>query len=109
MNSIEKFRNAIQERHPVRFTYNKPGKAHGIRIGNPHAIYECETKEGVKSIKVDIAQTGGVTDGRAPLPRLKMFDLIDLIIHEIDTDAVFQVDPDYRSDCEKYSNPIKKI
>lgn len=109
MDSIGIFRKAIQKRHPVKFTYNRPGKTPGIRIGNAHAIYEYVTKAGLKSIKVDIAQTGGVSDSQEPFPSFRMFDLVDLNVHDIDTNAVFQTHPDYNPEGNRYVNCIEKI
>lgn len=109
MDTIETIRKAIQKRHPIRFTYIKPGKIQGIRIGNAHAVYEYVTKAGVQSIKVDIAQTGGVSDSQEPFPSFRMFDLVDLNVHDIDTSAVFQIHPDYNCDGDRYVNSIEKI
>lgn len=109
MNTLDNLRVAIQHRRPIKFTYDKPGKTQGIRIGNPHAIYENITKTGVKSIKVDIAQTSGASDSQAPFPSFRMFDLDGLSIHEVDSLAVFQIHPDYNRDGDRYLNSIEKI
>lgn len=109
MNAMEMIRQAIQNRHSISFTYNKPGKTQGMRIGDPHAIYENVTKSGVKSIKVDIAQTGGASDSQTPFPSFRMFDLVDLMVHDIDSNAVFKIHPDYNREGDRYVNSIEKI
>ena len=53
---------AINSRTPIKFSYPKPGKVEGERIGNPHAVYLYTDKDGIVSTKIHIWQTEGVSD-----------------------------------------------
>lgn len=102
--------DAIRERKPIQFTYNKPGKSQGVRIGNPHAIFIFTSKTGVRSAKVHIAQTGGVSDSATPFPSFRMFDVSDIMVHSILQDSPsFDVHPDYNPNWDGYSEAIVKL
>jgi hypothetical protein len=45
---------AIKSRSPVSFHYDKAGKIPGLRIGNPHAAFIMQRKDGTESTKIDI-------------------------------------------------------
>jgi hypothetical protein len=67
---------AIKSRSPVSFHYNKTGKTPGLRIGNPHAAFILQRKDGTESTKIDIVQTAGVSDTEPPaFPEWRRFDL----------------------------------
>lgn len=101
---------AIRERKPVQFTYIKPGKSQGLRIGNPHAIFVFTSKAGVKSVKVHIAQTGGASDSATPFPSFRLFDVTDIVVQSIRyDDPVFEMHPDYNPHWEGYSDAIEKL
>lgn len=58
MTEFDSLSEAINTRTPIDFSYPKPGKITGNRIGNPHAIYRFTSKDGKSSTKVHIWQTG---------------------------------------------------
>ena len=37
--SLSELKRAIEAQKPISFTYNKPGKTPGVRVGNPHAVW----------------------------------------------------------------------
>ena len=109
MNSVT-IAKAIKERKPIQFTYVKPGKNPGLRYGDPHAIFVNTTKAGVRSTKVHIAQTAGVSDSGIPFPSFRMFDIDDLVVNSIlSDDPVFQNHPDYNPNWEGYSEVIEQV
>lgn len=110
MGTLDKLRDAILNRRPVRFIYNKSGKTSGIRIGNPHAVFISVSKVGEESTKVHISQTGGASDSETPFPSFRMFDLEDITIQEVlEQSTPFPVHPDYNHSWNGYSRSIVKI
>jgi len=76
--SLEMIKEAITKRRTITFEYNKLGKVKGPRIGNPYAVFDMSLKDGSKTTKVHIFQTGGVSDSILNLPDFRMFDLSDM-------------------------------
>jgi len=108
--SLEILKEAIEKRMPVVFEYNKPSKIHGIRIGNPHAVFIMRRKDGSESTKVHIVQTSGVSDSEQEFPSFRMFDLKELSNVEISTtDAPFDISDDYNAEWEGYNFVIAKV
>lgn len=98
---------AIKERKPIQFVYNKPGKTQGVRVGNPHAVFYYTTKAGITSLKVHIAQTSGATDSGTQLPSFRMFDVDDIIIEKIlKNEPAFDVHHDYNPLWSGYSKIV---
>lgn len=110
MGTLDKLCEAIQNRNAIHFTYNKPDKTPGVRIGNPHAVFIHMSKAGVRSTKVHIAQTSGVSDSQKPFPSFRIFDVDDLTIQKvIEQGAPFSIHPDYNPNWEGYSEAISKV
>lgn len=112
MNTQEKIIEAITNKKPISFKYIKPEKVQGERIGNPHAIFTFTSLNWVKSIKVHIVQTAGVSDSRIekPFPDFRMFDLSDINdVVILNDQSVFSPDPKYNSTWDGYCDAIVKI
>lgn len=108
--SLDKITLAIMHRKPISFEYNKPGKVRGIRIGNPHAVFVMHLKDGSKSLKVHLFQTGGVSDSSQSLPDFRTFDLKDITNVFISEDShTFEISLKYNSNWEGYQDTIIKI
>jgi len=110
MSLSDLVQQAINSRKVISFNYTKAGKIQGVRIGNPHALYVFTTKAGERSTKLDIVQTGGVSDSQneKPLPSWRMFDMSDIdnvtLLNEN-----FSVNADYNSNSDRYQSVIAKI
>lgn len=108
--SLSKLKCAIEERKPISFTYNKPGKISGVRIGNPHAIWVMRKKDGSESTKVHIVQTDGVSDSGQSFPSFRMFDLSELgDISVIENDPQFVIAAEYNPEWSGYTFVIAKV
>jgi hypothetical protein len=108
---LELLINAIKKQSPISFEYNKEGKTSGLRIGNPHAIFIMRKKDGTESTKIDIVQTGGVSDTYPPnFPDWRMFDLTEISKVVLnDKEGPFTIDPGYKPESERYKFVIAKI
>lgn len=64
----------------------------------------------LKSTKVHIFQTGGVSDSSQNLPDFRMFDLADItnVIFSEDSQA-FEISPKYNPNWDGYKYAITKI
>lgn len=113
MTNLDILIAAIRSRKPISFEYNKPGKTHGERIGNPHAVFIFTSKSGDKSTKVHIVQTSGVSDsnGEKPFPDFRMFNIGDLSnLKILETNDVFEPYLEkYNPEWEGYKDIIEKI
>jgi len=81
MNTLETLKDAITNRQPISFEYNKEGKIEGKRIGNPYAVFIYTAKNTrIQSTKVHIVQTGGVSDSKEENPFLsfRMYNIEEL-------------------------------
>jgi diaminopimelate epimerase len=108
--SIEILKEAIAQRMPIAFEYNKPGKTSGVRVGNPHAVFIMQKKDGSESTKVHVVQTGGVSDSGQEFPSFRMFNLTELSNVEIEeTDTPFDISEDYNPMWDGYSHAIAKV
>ena len=108
--SLSKLKRAIEDRKPISFTYNKPGKTSGIRIGNPHAIWVMRKKDGSESTKVHVVQTDGVSDSGQSFPSFRMFDLIDLgETSVLENDPQFEIASEYNPEWSGYTFVIAKV
>ena len=108
--SLKIIQDAITQRRTIIFEYNKPETVRGKRIGNPHAVFVMHLKDGSKSTKVHIFQTGGVSDSSQNLPDFWMFDLAEItdVIFSEDSQA-FEVSSKYNPNWDRYKNAITKI
>lgn len=126
MTNIEKLTNAIENRKPITFEYNKEGKIAGTRMGNPHALYIFEYKDPSKEskVKLDLVQTGGVSDSRdeKPFPDFRQFFITDLSNIEVlekepDFEPLYEklnedtgeMERRYNPESDYYRNPIAKV
>jgi hypothetical protein len=108
MTQLELLLKSIETRKPISFEYNKEGKTNGIRIGNLHAIYiftpikGAKGKKGtktIKSTKLDLVQTSGVTDSpNKPLPDFRRFN-----IEDISSVVILEDEPNFEIFTEKYN------
>ena len=102
---------AIKSRSPVSFHYDKAGKIPGLRIGNPHAAFILQRKDGTESTKIDIVQTAGVSDTEPPaFPEWRRFDLADIskvVLRE--EESPFRIDPRYKPYAEPYAFAIAQV
>lgn len=107
---LQLLQQAIGQKKPISFEYNKPGKVHGKRYGNTHAIYTITRKDTSKSIKVHIVQTSGATDSDKDFPEFRTFDIINIsnicILHE---EPSFIIDKRYNPAWTGYADVIAKV
>jgi len=107
--TMETIKKAIEKRRQISFEYNKPKKVKGKRIGNPHAIFVMHLKDGSRSTKVHIFQTGGVSDS-SNLPDFRTFDLEDITnVTYYEDDKPFEISSKYNPNWEGYKDVIIKI
>lgn len=126
MTVIEKLTKAIENRKPIEFEYNKPGKIPGKRIGNPHALYIFSYKDPKKEsvTKLDLVQEDGVSDSELekPFPDFRQFFLKDLSNIEILENAsefkplyeklnpeTGEMEKRYNPESDYYKNVIAKV
>lgn len=108
--SLDVIRSAIEQKKPIAFEYNKPGKTPGRRIGNPHAVWVMRKKDGTESTKVHIVQVGGVTDSGQEFPSFRMFDLGEISYARVEVDSpTFEVDDKYNPEWDGYTFIIAKV
>lgn len=108
--SLSILQSAIQLRQPIEFEYNKPGKTPGKRIGNPHAVFIMQLKDGSESTKVHIVQTAGVSDSGQEFPSFRMFDIEELShVTPLTNAPRFAPSDQYNPQWEGYAFVISKI
>lgn len=108
--SLDNLKDAIKNRCPVEFEYNKAEKTIGKRTGNPHAVFILQRKDGSESTKVHIVQTGGVSDSGQEFPSFRMFDIEELSnVKSIQNSPKFMPSSDYNPAWEGYAFVIEKI
>lgn len=112
MNALEPLIQAISNKNSISFEYNKEGKAPGIRIGNPYAVFIFTAKNTkVQSTKVHIVQTAGVSDSKEinPFPSFRMYNIEDLSNVTVLDDTFIANNESYNSEWEGYKDVIAKI
>lgn len=111
MNNLDKLIKAIKEMRVIEFEYNKVGKIAGKRIGHPYAIFIHTSKEDVKSTKVHLVQTDGVSDSenKNPFPNFRMFNIEELSNIEIMQEKFTEINEKYNAEWEGYQDVIEKI
>lgn len=111
MNPEQTIIEAIKRRKPIEFSYNRPDKVEGIRVGNPHIIFSGTTKDGEDRTWVHIAQTGGVSDTLVTFPDWRMF--ITSFIGDVrileDDGTAFTLQPGYNPTAPMYINVIAQV
>ncbi len=110
MTNQELLIEAITQRKPVEYEYNRPGKIVGKRIGNPHIIFAGTTQEGFRRVWVHIAQTGGVSDTLVVFPDWRMF-MTEFIteVKILDEEPDFSLQEGYNPKSEMYSEILAKV
>lgn len=107
---LQNLKAAIETQKPVSFTYNKPGKTPGKRIGNPHAVWVMRKQDGTESTKVHVVQVDGVSDSGQEFPSFRMFDLSVLADVEVLSDSQsFKTSDEYNPEWDGYTFVIAKV
>lgn len=111
MNDLDKLIKAVNEKKVIEFEYNKIGKIPGKRIGHPYAVFIHTSKADVKSTKVHLVQTDGVSDSKdvSPFPDFRMFNIEDLSNIIITEEKFSEISEKYNSEWEGYKDVIEKI
>jgi len=113
MTNLDLLIKATRDKKPISFEYNKPEKTAGIRIGNTHAVFIFTSKTGVKSTKIHLVQTAGVSDSKDenPFPDFRMFNIEDLtsikILTEMESFEPFN--EKYNPNWDGYKDTIEKV
>ncbi|MGL1936696.1 MAG: hypothetical protein OCD01_16830 [Fibrobacterales bacterium] len=108
--SLGVLKSAIEKRSKISFGYIKAGKVRGVRVGDPYAVYNFHRKDGSVSVKVDVFQTGGVSDSETNPYDWRMFDLDDLVdVELVIPQHVFVIDDEYDPYSNRYDDCIVKI
>ncbi|EGR1400897.1 hypothetical protein [Vibrio cholerae] len=108
--TIDILKEAIKNKYVISFEYLKQGKVRGVRIGNPHAVFNMHKKDYSTSIKVHIYQTDGVSDTDEKIPSFRTFDIEHLSnVSIIKPEKTFIPSEDYNPDWKGYNDPICKI
>lgn len=108
--SLSKLKQAISLQMPISFSYNKPGKTSGKRIGNPHAVWVMRKNDGTESTKVHLVQTEGVSDSGQTLPSFRMFDLDMLTdVEVLGHSEKFNISDQYNPEWDGYKFVIAKV
>ena len=110
MSTQELLIEAVRQRKPIEYEYNRPGKIIGKRIGNPHIVFAGTTSEGIKRVWIHIAQTGGVSDTLVTFPDWRMF-IVEFItdIRILSEEPEFNLQDGYNPDSDMYSEVLAKV
>lgn len=118
MNTLEILIQAIQNRLPISFEYNKPDKMKGKRFGHPYAVFIYTAKNAkIQSTKVHILQNGGVSDSKTEIelsndPEFRMFNIEELSNVSIDKNKPPFLEPyneKYNAEWDGYKDVIAKV
>jgi len=111
MNNLDKLIKAISEKKVIEFEYNKTGKIQGKRIGHPYAVFIYTSKDDIKSTKVHLVQTDGVSDSKEknPFPEFRMFNIEELSNIEIKDETFTDLNEKYNPEWEGYQDVIEKV
>ena len=112
MNTLELLKKAIELQKPISFEYTKEGEVTGKRIGNTHAVFVFTKKTGEQDTKVDLFQTGGIsnTKNEKPLPSWRFFSLKHFLNIEIlENEQAFNEAEGYKPESDRYIDVIAKI
>ena len=107
--SLDILKEAIEQKAPISFEYNKQGKVEGVRVGNPHAVFIMRRKDGTESTKVHIYQTDGVSDSGQVLPSFRMFDLEEITNVKILELSAFEIAEQYNPEWDGYKFTIARV
>lgn len=107
---LKLLKQAIEQRKPISFEYNKEGKVRGERIGNTHAVFIMRRKDNTESTKIHIVQTSGVTDSEKDFPDFRMFDIAEISnVNILNAEPNFTIDNRYNPLWDGYANVIAKV
>lgn len=105
MDTLELLTSAIQQKKQITYEYDSPGRAVGVRIGNPHAIF-ISTAE---NVNIDIYKIDGVkTDPAKPLPAWRQYKVKDMK-NVVILDKEFSTADGYNPTSKQYARVITKI
>ena len=110
MKKLEILTKAIENRLPISFQYNKPGKTEGTRIGNPHAVFIFTSIKRVISTKLHIVQTEGASDtgDKGNFPFWRPFNIEYISdVKILENSGRFEIEEGYKPDS--YDNPLAKV
>lgn len=108
--SLRLLQQAIQQRKPISFEYNKEGKVAGERVGNTHAIFIMRKKDESESTKVHLVQTSGVTDSGKGYNEFRTFDILEISnVKILDDSSSFEIHHAYNPSWSGYANVIAKV
>ncbi|MFP5042916.1 hypothetical protein [Parasediminibacterium sp. JCM 36343] len=105
MDTIELLISAIEQKKQVSYEYDSPGRAVGVRIGNPHAIFISKAE----NVNIDIYKTDGVkTDPTKPLPAWRQYKIKD-IKNVVILDKGFSTADGYNPTSKQYARVLALI
>ncbi len=105
MNTIELLISAIKQKRQISYEYHLQGRAEGVRIGNPHAIFEATSG----NINIDIFKIDGVrTEPQKPLPEWRQYTVKHLR-NVVILDEVFSIADGYNTYSNQYTKVIFKL
>lgn len=105
MDTIDILTSAIRQKRQISYEYNSPGRATGVRIGNPHAIFVSTSD----NVNIDIYKVDGVkTDPSKPLPAWRQYKVKEISNVTI-LDKEFTVAEGYNPNSKQYARVIAKI
>jgi hypothetical protein len=107
MDTLDILIKAIQLQKSISYEYNAPGRAIGVRFGNPHAIFVSTTE----NVNIDIFKIDGVkTDPSKPIPawrqyKVKHMENVSILVD----DNEFEIAVGYNPTSKQYANVIAKV
>ena len=105
METLEILILAIQQKKQISYEYESEGRAIGVRIGNPHAIFTAKTE----NVNIDIYKIDGVkTDLTKSLPAWRQYKTKHISNVKI-LDAEFLTADGYNPTSKQYIRTIEKI
>jgi len=104
METIEILTLAIRQKKQIQYEYDLPGKAVGIRIGNPHAIFISSAEK----INIDIYKLDGVRSNSKSIPDWRQYT-VKHIRNVVILDSQFSTAINYNPLSKQYNRVISKI
>lgn len=107
MDTLTLLQKAIENQKSIEFRYLKPGKANGVRYGDPHAIFMHPS---TNNTTVDIFQTGGDSETKQRIPDWRPF-ILEFIKEIKILNINFDIAKGYESNptSGKYTKIIAKV
>lgn len=105
MEVLEILKLAISQQKQISYEYEAPGRAIGVRIGNPHAIFISTAN----NVNIDIHKISGVkTDPSKLLPDWRQYTVLN-IRNVVILENGFSIAKGYNPNSKQYSRVIAKI